>query len=40
MDAFEIVDSDVVGFQEEDAGFGFWVPARSPVTPVFFDESA
>ena len=39
MDVFEIEDKDIVGIQEEDAGFGLWIPAGSTITPVYFDSS-
>jgi serine/threonine-protein kinase len=36
---FQIVDGDVVGIQEESAGFGAWVARGSTVTPVYYDAS-
>ena len=39
LDQLEIVDGDVVGIQEEGAGFGAWVPSGSTVTPVYYDAS-
>jgi serine/threonine-protein kinase len=35
---FDIEDGDVVGIQEEDAGFGFWIPSGSAITLVYFDS--
>ena len=37
LDDFSIEDNDVVGIQEDGAGFGRWVPAGSTVTPVYYD---
>ena len=39
LDQFNIVDGDVVGIQQEDAGFGRWVERGSTITPVFYDAS-
>jgi eukaryotic-like serine/threonine-protein kinase len=39
LNQFQIVDGDVVGIQEENAGFGAWVARGSTVTPVYYDES-
>ncbi|HQY30302.1 MAG TPA: protein kinase [Thermomicrobiales bacterium] len=39
LDAFQIVDGDVVGIQETDAEFGAWVPVGSAITPVFYDAA-
>jgi serine/threonine-protein kinase len=39
LDELGIVDGDVVGIQEEGAGFGAWVPRGSTVTPVYYDAS-
>lgn len=36
---FSIEDGDVVGIQEENAGFGQWVAPGSSVTPVYYDAS-
>jgi serine/threonine protein kinase len=36
---YDIVDGDVVGIQEADAGFGSWIPSGSIVTPVYYDAS-
>jgi eukaryotic-like serine/threonine-protein kinase len=38
LDAYKIVDGDVVGIQEADAGFGSWVDVGSTVTPVFYNS--
>jgi hypothetical protein len=37
MAQYKIVDGDVVGIQESDAGFGSWVDAGASVTPVYYD---
>lgn len=37
LDDFNIEDNDVVGIQEEDAGFGQWIESGSSVTPVYYD---
>jgi serine/threonine-protein kinase len=39
LSQFQIVDGDVVGIQEESAGFGAWVARGSTVTPVYYDAS-
>jgi len=39
LDELGIVDGDVVGIQEEGAGFGAWIPRGSTVTPVYYDAS-
>jgi serine/threonine-protein kinase len=39
LDQLDIVDGDVVGIQEEGAGFGAWIPRGSTVTPVYYDAS-
>src|SRR6478672_641840 len=39
LDQLQIVDGDVVGIQEEGAGFGAWVARGSTVTPVYYDAS-
>lgn len=39
LEEFSIEDGDVVGIQEESAGFGQWVPPGSSVTPVYYDAS-
>lgn len=36
---FNIVAGDVVGLQQENAGFGLWVDRGSVVTPVFYDPA-
>jgi serine/threonine-protein kinase len=39
LEALAIVDGDVVGLQEEEAGFGQWVPRGATITPVYYDAS-
>jgi hypothetical protein len=39
MDQFDIEHGDVVGIQEEEAGFGLWVSSGLTVTLVYFDSS-
>ena len=39
LDEFQIDDGDVVGIQQEDAGFGRWVDRGSIVTPVYYDAA-
>jgi serine/threonine protein kinase len=39
LESLEIVDKDVVGFQEESASFGQWVNRGDTVTPVYYDAA-
>jgi eukaryotic-like serine/threonine-protein kinase len=39
LDEFQIVDGDLVGIQEDGAGFGLWVERGSLVTPVYYDAA-
>ena len=39
LDDYQIVDGDVVGIQEETAGFGAWVEPGTELTLVYYDAS-
>jgi eukaryotic-like serine/threonine-protein kinase len=39
LDEFRIEDGDVVGIQQDGAGFGLWVERGSLVTPVYYDAA-